>query len=119
MTPDACWANLRTAHQRSRPQTWRTLEAPRAVAHAIGEARSSARVVLVDCMTLLVSNVILALGDEPDAAAAQHEAPDAKPGDDAKPDQPWRPRRGTRRLTLRRTGEPPVRCRQRSPRPVM
>ncbi|MHB0874425.1 MAG: bifunctional adenosylcobinamide kinase/adenosylcobinamide-phosphate guanylyltransferase [Anaerolineae bacterium] len=59
------------AHQRERPPGWRTLEAPRAVAEALAAAVAGARVVLLDCMTLLVSNVMLALGEEPDAVAAQ------------------------------------------------
>ncbi len=59
------------AHQNSRPAAWQTLEAPCQVGAALAAARSSARVVLVDCLTLLVSNTILALGDEPGASVAQ------------------------------------------------
>jgi len=59
------------AHRRSRPASWRTLEAPQSVAKAIAAEGAKPRVVLVDCMTLLTSNAILALGEEPDAAAAE------------------------------------------------
>jgi len=58
-------------HQQSRPAAWRTLEAARHVGKAIAEASGDQRVVLVDCMTLLVSNAILSLGDEPEAKAAE------------------------------------------------
>ena len=60
-------------HQRSRPAAWRTLEAPRHVGQAIGSHAGSAAIVLVDCLTLLVSNTIVALGEEPDAVAAEAE----------------------------------------------
>lgn len=59
------------AHQADRPLGWRTVEAPTAVAPAIDAAAGDVRVVLLDCMTLLVSNAMLAQGDEPDEAAAQ------------------------------------------------
>jgi adenosylcobinamide kinase/adenosylcobinamide-phosphate guanylyltransferase len=59
------------AHQRSRPAAWRTLETPRAVGAAVQAQRPPATVVLVDCMTLLVSNAILALGEEAKADDAQ------------------------------------------------
>jgi len=54
------------AHRRDRPATWRTLEVPRHTGRAIAQAESSA-VVLVDCLTLLVSNAVLAL---PESASA-------------------------------------------------
>lgn len=49
------------AHQKARPDTWRTLEAPANVGAAITTALESypADVVLIDCLTLLVSNCIL------------------------------------------------------------
>ena len=54
------------AHRRGRPATWRTLEAPRHTGEAIIQAESRA-IVLVDCLTLLVSNAVLAL---PESASA-------------------------------------------------
>lgn len=59
------------AHQNSRPTTWRTLETPLHVGQAIPAHSGNAQVVLVDCMTLLASNTILALGDDPAAQAAE------------------------------------------------
>jgi len=59
------------AHRRSRPATWRTVEAPQRVGEAIAAQRRGERIVLVDCLTLLVSNTILALGEEPDTSAAE------------------------------------------------
>jgi adenosyl cobinamide kinase/adenosyl cobinamide phosphate guanylyltransferase len=50
------------AHRAARPPGWRTIEAPHSVIAALdGLANSlSVRVVLLDCLTLLVSNVLLA-----------------------------------------------------------
>ena len=45
-------------HKKSRPSSWRTIEAPTAVGRKILEEVSDAQVVIVDCFTLLVSNVI-------------------------------------------------------------
>lgn len=59
------------AHQAGRPAGWRTLEAPSLASAALAEAAGPARVVLLDCMTLLASNAILALGDEPPARDAE------------------------------------------------
>ena len=54
------------AHQAQRPSSWSTLESPRAAASAIDEAlqRLPRDIVLLDCITLLASNIILALGDD-------------------------------------------------------
>ncbi len=63
------------AHRAGRPAAWRTLEAPRAVgpqiAAALASGASSVQVVLVDCLTVLASNAMLALGDDPEPAAAE------------------------------------------------
>jgi adenosylcobinamide kinase / adenosylcobinamide-phosphate guanylyltransferase len=45
------------AHQRGRPDLWQTIEATRNTGHALAHARHD--VVLIDCLTLLVSNVLL------------------------------------------------------------
>ncbi|RPJ39700.1 MAG: bifunctional adenosylcobinamide kinase/adenosylcobinamide-phosphate guanylyltransferase [Chloroflexi bacterium] len=54
---------------------WRTLEAPREVGAAIHAAESGANgdteVLLLDCITLLANNVILALPDPEDAKTSQ------------------------------------------------
>lgn len=59
------------AHRAARPEGWRTLEAPLLADAALDETTRAARVVLLDCLTLLASNAILAAGDEPTAAAAE------------------------------------------------
>lgn len=45
-------------HSRTRPSTWRTLEAPTRVAKALKRERGDAQVVIIDCLTLLVSNLM-------------------------------------------------------------
>ncbi len=52
-------------HRADRPRAWKTLEASRALARALPENR--ARVVLVDCVTLWVSNILLECGDKAEA----------------------------------------------------
>jgi adenosylcobinamide kinase/adenosylcobinamide-phosphate guanylyltransferase len=54
-------------HQAQRPSNWSTVEAPRALATAFVEA-PGASTVLLDCLSLWVSNRLLALGDEPTSA---------------------------------------------------
>ena len=48
------------AHRASRPDTWRTLEAPQGVAAAVAASGDGAPTVVLDCVTLLVSNLLLA-----------------------------------------------------------
>jgi len=45
-------------HQKSRPSSWRTLEAPTSVAKAMREHIADAEVVILDCITLLVANLM-------------------------------------------------------------
>jgi len=46
------------AHKRSRSPAWKTLEAPTDVAQAMRGKIGDAEVVIIDCLTLLVSNLI-------------------------------------------------------------
>ena len=64
------------AHQAARPAGWRTLEVPLRVGQAIAAAKP-AGVVLVDCLTLLASNVLFSL-PEPVEEAAYLAAVDAE-----------------------------------------
>lgn len=48
------------SHQQQRPLSWQTVEASVNIAAAIRQAHKS--VILIDCLTLLVSNVMLACG---------------------------------------------------------
>jgi adenosylcobinamide kinase/adenosylcobinamide-phosphate guanylyltransferase len=51
-------------HRATRPASWRTVEAPRRLAQALREHARPGETVLVDCLTLAVSNIILErLGD--------------------------------------------------------
>jgi adenosylcobinamide kinase/adenosylcobinamide-phosphate guanylyltransferase len=56
-------------HRASRPAGWHTLEAPRGVGTALRELTLAVRpsVVLLDCMTMLVSNVLFAQAEGEDA----------------------------------------------------
>ena len=62
-------------HQRSRPGDWRTLEAPLHLADALERGAADAAVVLIDCVSLWVSNLLQAASprglEEPDQEAAQ------------------------------------------------
>lgn len=55
-------------HRRSRPAGWKTLEQPLGTGEAISAIPSLPRVVLVDCLTLLVSNALLQCDGDADAA---------------------------------------------------
>lgn len=50
-------------HRAARPASWRTLEAPRHVGEAIQRVYRGEAVVVVDCLTLLVGNVLLSFPD--------------------------------------------------------
>ena len=60
------------AHRAERPAGWRTVETPTRVAAQVADATAGALVVLLDCLTLLVSNVLLSAGE--DASPQQVEA---------------------------------------------
>ena len=68
------------AHRIARPQAWQTLEAPSLAAAWTPDAATESQVVLLDCMTLLASNAVLAAGDDPsseDGEAAVAKETDA------------------------------------------
>jgi adenosylcobinamide kinase / adenosylcobinamide-phosphate guanylyltransferase len=56
-------------HRRRRGAMWRTLEAPLDLAAALSEAGGDCGVILIDCLTLWLSNIMLA-GRDPDTARA-------------------------------------------------
>jgi adenosylcobinamide kinase/adenosylcobinamide-phosphate guanylyltransferase len=56
------------AHRLARPATWQTLEAPRNVGDALAAINYRPDVLLLDDLTLLVSNIALAMESEPQAA---------------------------------------------------
>jgi adenosylcobinamide kinase/adenosylcobinamide-phosphate guanylyltransferase len=55
-------------HKKARPRTWRTLEIPTGIGKEIEKQIGDAEVVIIDCLTLLVSNL---LKDEPDYLEAE------------------------------------------------
>ena len=55
-------------HKKGRPESWRTLEASTNIGKQIEKHIGDADVVIIDCLTLLVSNL---LGDEPDYAKSE------------------------------------------------
>src|SRR5260221_10838179 len=58
------------AHRAARPADWTTLEAGTQVGRAILHSNVQADVVLLDCITLLGSNVVTGLSEGADEAAA-------------------------------------------------
>ena len=58
-------------HRERRPAHWRTLEAALRAGAALRETVQPGEVVLLDCLTLLVSNTVLAAGENVTLAEAQ------------------------------------------------
>ena len=58
-------------HKRNRPSSWRSVEVPTDVGKRIREEVGDAQVVIVDCLTLLVSNVIGQCGDDPEQISSE------------------------------------------------
>ncbi len=54
-----------TEHKRNRPENWQTLEIDIKVGQKLEEQVGGAEVVLLDCVTLLVSNILTREGREP------------------------------------------------------
>jgi adenosylcobinamide kinase/adenosylcobinamide-phosphate guanylyltransferase len=52
------------AHRAARPAQWMTLEAPRQVGQAVIDFTPHPELVLVDCLTLLTSNILLSFPDD-------------------------------------------------------
>ncbi len=50
-------------HRRDRPPGWQTLEAPRHAGQSIMDHPGEAQVILFDCLTLLISNLLVAASD--------------------------------------------------------
>ncbi len=53
-------------HRENRPSGWRTLEEPRNIVKALYDQIGDSEVVIIDCLTILVANL---LGDNPDDEA--------------------------------------------------
>jgi adenosylcobinamide kinase/adenosylcobinamide-phosphate guanylyltransferase len=66
--------NRIAGHKLRRPASWRTLELPRGVGGHMLEHPQDAEVVVLDCLTLLISNTLLEVApdaDHPDEDAAR------------------------------------------------
>jgi len=62
------------AHQTARPERWRTLEVPRDVGRAILEAAHDREAILVDCLGVLISNILMDLvGEDIESCQVQFE----------------------------------------------
>ncbi len=51
-------------HRQQRPESWHTLEIPQGVADALQERAPETNVILLDCLTMLVSNLVMTATDE-------------------------------------------------------
>ena len=60
-------------HQAQRPADWQTIEAPRQVGQSLLSMIDKADIILLDCVTLLTSNVLLSLPESVPVAEAQRE----------------------------------------------
>jgi adenosylcobinamide kinase/adenosylcobinamide-phosphate guanylyltransferase len=58
---DAEMAARIAAHRQARPEQWQLLEAPRFVGEALTRLAGGPDVLLLDCLTLLVSNIVISL----------------------------------------------------------
>lgn len=58
-------------HRSSRPAEWPTYEEPRRVSAILNEAAAGKAALLLDCLTVLSTNILLDMGDEPDRQEAQ------------------------------------------------
>ncbi|MFO7752260.1 MAG: bifunctional adenosylcobinamide kinase/adenosylcobinamide-phosphate guanylyltransferase [Desulfobacteraceae bacterium] len=52
------------AHRRERGNAWRTIEEPEAVGECIARLKKQVDVILVDCLTLWISNLLCSHNDE-------------------------------------------------------
>src|SRR5690606_3394098 len=68
---DAEMAERIRRHQADRPADWRTVEAPMALADALQREAAEGRVVIVDCLTLWLANLLGDASPERDALLAR------------------------------------------------
>ena len=62
-------------HRQRRPEHWRTLEAPLRLAAALKAEAAPDRCLIVDCLTLWLSNLLLAEGEAQETAALLETLP--------------------------------------------
>lgn len=61
-------------HKKDRPKTWRTMEVPTSVAKAIGEYVEDVDVVILDCLSLLLANLISLTHDSVELEQGNYDA---------------------------------------------
>lgn len=57
-------------HRSSRPKKWITVEEPLEVSGILGKAAGNKAAVIIDCLTMLSTNILMELGENPDAEEA-------------------------------------------------
>jgi adenosylcobinamide kinase/adenosylcobinamide-phosphate guanylyltransferase len=57
------------AHKSARSVLWKTIEAPVSIGKSLSLVSTDTDAVILDCLTMLVSNILLAQGEEPDEKA--------------------------------------------------
>lgn len=62
------------AHKRSRPQAWQTVEEPLALSEKLAGLPADKRFVIVDCITLWVSNMLISYAGETPTIASSAKA---------------------------------------------
>jgi adenosylcobinamide kinase / adenosylcobinamide-phosphate guanylyltransferase len=70
---DAEMAARIARHQQERPAGFATVEAPLALAQALRANAHPERLLLVDCLTLWLTNWLMPMDDQPDLAGWKHE----------------------------------------------
>ncbi len=61
-------------HKKDRPKTWRTVEVPTSVAKAIGEYVEDVDVVILDCLSMLLTNLISLAHDSVELEQVNYDA---------------------------------------------
>ncbi len=59
-------------HRQSRPSEWLTFEEPLVPSSIIEKAAAGASAVILDCFTMLATNIIMQLGEDPDRQKSQN-----------------------------------------------
>ncbi len=60
-------------HRKSRPANWKTVEAECEISTAIAEECRESSVIIIDCITLLITNILLAKGEDVEERALREE----------------------------------------------
>ena len=61
-------------HKKARPKAWRTVEVSTSIAQAIREQRGNADMVIVDCLSMLVANLISPIHNSREVEEVDYDA---------------------------------------------